>query len=391
MLHLMSVAGLFSGIGGLELPLARHGFTTALLCERWEPASAVLEAHFPGVPKIDDILKLEKLPTDVNVVTAGFPCTDLSQAGRTAGIDGVQSGLVHKVFSLLDGADVDTVVLENVRNMLVLDKGRAMTVLTDEFARLGFRWAYRLVDSRFTGVAQRRHRVIMVASRSIDPARVLFADDAECPDEESDSRWRDDAFGFYWTEGRTGVGWARDAVPPLKGGSGLGIPSPPAVWLPGAQPGQRICTPSIEAAEVLQGFEPGWTAAAAGTRSRSFRWKLVGNAVTVGVGDWIARRLLEPAEPCVEPLPFSGSSWPTAAAGDTNCTMWTYDVSTWPEHPSRVSHLTDVLRQHGSAPLSKRAVDGFIARRGVSSLRFEPKFLEDLDGHSRKVTTSRAA
>ena len=104
-----------------------------------------------------------------------------------------------------------------------------MRYLVDELESLGYRWAYRLVDSRFTGVPQRRQRVIFVASTEIDPRSVLFADDAGEPDDE----WFDDtAYGFYWTEGCTGVGWARDAMPTLKPGSTIGIPSPPAIWNP---------------------------------------------------------------------------------------------------------------------------------------------------------------
>src|SRR6185369_5770580 len=59
------------------------------------------------------------------------------------------------------------------------------------------------------------------------------------------------ACGFYWTEGNTGLGWAIDAVPPLKSGSALHIPSPPAIWLPETR---AIVTPAIEDAERLQGF-----------------------------------------------------------------------------------------------------------------------------------------
>ena len=69
-------------------------------------------------------------------------------------------------------------LLENVRNMLVLDGGEAMRYLVAELEELGYRWAYRLVDSRFTGVPQRRQRVIFVAAREIDPRAVLFGDDA---------------------------------------------------------------------------------------------------------------------------------------------------------------------------------------------------------------------
>lgn len=108
-------------------------------------------------------------------------------------------------------------VIENVRNMLALDSGTAMEYLVSEFERLGYTWAYRLVDSRFTGVPQRRQRVIFVASRTEDPCAVLFADDAN---ERPESDYRGDAFGFYWTEGNTGLGWAQDALPTLKGAPG---------------------------------------------------------------------------------------------------------------------------------------------------------------------------
>ncbi|WP_199810051.1 DNA cytosine methyltransferase, partial [Streptomyces sp. NRRL F-5126] len=98
------------------------------------------------------------------------------------------------LFKLLADASPKWVVIENVRNMLSLDRGQAMAYLVREFERLGYRWAYRLVDSRFTGVPQRRQRVIVVASQTEDPRRVLFADDAT---EMPDSEYADDAFGFY--------------------------------------------------------------------------------------------------------------------------------------------------------------------------------------------------
>lgn len=211
-----TVAGLFAGIGGLELGFHQIGARTELLCEKWDPARAVLEERFPGADLHGDISNLKELPP-TDVVTAGFPCTDLSQAGRTAGIHGRESGLVKYLLNLLDNAQPRWVVIENVRNMLVLDGGNAMDYLVNKLEELQYRWAYRLVDSRFTGVPQRRQRVLLVASREEDPRTVLFADDAGEPD---NAQLRADAYGFYWTEGLTGLGWAKDAVPTLKGGSG---------------------------------------------------------------------------------------------------------------------------------------------------------------------------
>lgn len=380
----MQVAGLFSGIGGLELPFEAQDATTALLCDAWEASRQVLAARFPGIPLRDDIRSLTALPAGVTVVTAGFPCTDLSQAGRTAGIRGKESGLVAHVFRLLAARHVDWLVLENVRNMLVLDAGRAMSYLVAELERLGFRWAYRLVDSRFTGVPQRRHRVLLVASRHHDPRTVLFADEAGEPEQES---LRQDAFGFYWTEGLTGLGWARDAVPPLKGGSGLGIPSPPAIWIPGAEPGQRIVTPGIEDAEALQGFARGWTEPARSCGKKGTRWKLVGNAVTVGVARWLVERLLSPGEVVIPQrrLP-SIRRWPEAAYGASG-QVWEFRASHWPLR-REYQHLLDLLTHDQLTPLSQRAAAGFLSRVKRSALRFDADFVADLERHLDRMRQS---
>jgi len=375
----MRVAGLFSGIGGLELPFHESGSETLMLCDAWEPSQAVLAARFPSVPVHGDIATLDALPAELDVVAAGFPCTDLSQAGKTAGIGGAESGLVAHVFRLLEEQDVDWLVLENVRNMLVLANGKAMDYLTSRLEELGFGWAYRLVDSRFSGVPQRRHRVIFAASRRHDPRTVLFADEAGEP---ADSTHREDAFGFYWTEGLRGLGWARDAVPPLKGGSQVGIPSPPAIWLPNAPLGKRIATPSIEAAEALQGFARGWTEPALnGSRRNGPRWKLVGNAVTVGVARWLVQRLHQPGDPLgkMRPLPLR-SRWPDAAFG-AGGKRWAVDLSHWPLRKP-YTHLTDLLTKPDLIPLSHRASAGFFARTLRSKLRFDPAFLRDVEEHA---------
>jgi DNA (cytosine-5)-methyltransferase 1 len=142
----MRVAGLFAGIGGLELGLHETGHETVLLSENWDPAAAVLETRFPGIPNEGDVTRLKSIPT-VDLLTAGFPCQDLSQAGKTAGIEGRKSGLVDQVFRLIDGGRPKWVLLENVSFMLRLDRGSAMDRLVSAFEDRGYRWAYRVVNS----------------------------------------------------------------------------------------------------------------------------------------------------------------------------------------------------------------------------------------------------
>lgn len=315
------IAGLFAGIGGIEQGFARaygSALDTVLLCESWDPATAVLRTRFPHAKLHPDVRELRSLPARLDVLTAGFPCTDLSQAGRTAGIAGSASGLVSHVFEALRLTSrrraLPALLIENVPNMLVLDKGRAMHYLIQEIESLGYRWAYRTVDSRFTGVPQRRRRVILLASTQFDPRSVLFADDAGA---RSATDLADNVFGFYWTEGRGGLGWAIDAVPTLKGGSTIGIPSPPGIWLPGARRGRRFLKPGIADAEQLQGFPRDWTDVfGEGQRRNGPRWKLVGNAVTVGVSQWVAERIAAPGDPVTEEEVWDRAGrWPGAAWG----------------------------------------------------------------------------
>lgn len=379
----MNVAGLFSGIGGLELPFARRGIHTLTLCDVWEPSRQVLASRFPGVKIHADICELSELPEEASVVTAGFPCTDLSQAGRMAGISGAQSSLVGHVFRLIKNHPLDWLVLENVRNMLVLDGGSAMAYLVTQLETLGFRWAYRLVDTRFTGLPQRRHRVLLVASRTFDPREVLFADNAS---EEERTDLRDDAYGFYWTEGLGGLGWARDSVPPLKAGSTVGIPSPPAIWLRNAPVGRRIVVPSILDAEALQGFPRDWTAPARLPAKNGPRWKLVGNAVSVDVANWLVNRLQDPGSVLVPGKQLTRSGrWPQAASGYDG-TVCVHEASTHPVLRPYV-HLTDLLTMADAVPLSARATAGFLSRAARSTLTFDPEFLLDLSEHFKFVAS----
>ena len=125
----MKVVGLFAGIGGIELGFRQTGHETALLCENDPAARAVLERHFEGTRLHGSVTTLEDLPSDTDLLSAGFPCQDLSQAGRTDGIGGSRSGLVRHVFRLLRKRPVPWVLIENVPFMLRLGRGAAMEYL----------------------------------------------------------------------------------------------------------------------------------------------------------------------------------------------------------------------------------------------------------------------
>jgi DNA (cytosine-5)-methyltransferase 1 len=377
----LSVVGLFAGIGGVERGLGRSGHEALLFCEIDQPAQAVLRSRFKNVPIVDDVRKMVSLPRSVDLLTGGFPCQDLSQAGKAEGIlKGKNSSLVTEIFRLVQKTSVPNVLLENVPFMLRLDGGRAMSVLAEAFEKLGYKWAYRVVNSMSFGVPQRRERVLFLASAEIDPRTVLFADEAH-PLEKKVNSVGSVACGFYWTEGIRGLGWAVNGVPTLKGGSTIGIPSPPAIVFPDGLVG----TPDIRDAERMQGFPAGWTKPASTVARESHRWKLVGNAVTVGVFSWVGKRLKSPTTRGMDVAGWAKKdSEPWADAGwNIGSGRYSASLTRFPLQEKEID-LVDWLR-YPVKPLSERATAGFLARAKKGSLNFPDRFIVTLEKHLSKM------
>jgi len=383
----MKFASLFSGIGGFELGLAEAGHEPVFLCEILPEARHVLEKRLPGVHLAGDISAVEEIPADADLVTAGFPCQDLSQAGRTVGVTGPRSGLISEVFRLIRGRKPQWVAIENVPFMLQLKRGEAIQLITRELEALGYRWAWRVVDTFGFGLPQRRERVFIVAALNADPACVLLSDEAQL--QRPVSAVGAKAHGFYWTEGRTGLGWAADAVPTLKNGSSIGIPSPPAILLPNGD----IIKPDIRDAERLQGFPADWTLPAAEAGRASLRWSLVGSAVSVPVAAWLGRALAHPGDYDTgrDRLFDPTKTLPRAARFDGN-KRYAVEIGADPLGVAPIA-LADFLLWPG-VPLSLRASASFLDRTRRAKLRFQPRFIESVESYVaglRDVIADKAA
>jgi DNA (cytosine-5)-methyltransferase 1 len=218
----------------------------------------------------------------------------------------------------------------------------------------------------------------LLASLTEDPRDVLFADEAG-PVPESKLNETNAACGFYWTEGIRGLGWAVDAIPTLKGGSTIGIPSPPAILLATGE----VVMPDLRDAERLQGFPSDWTKPAESVGRTSRRWRLVGNAVSVPAAEWIGRRMADPG-PLLDytVAPLHGTRWPTAA-WNVGEGRFAVEASEWPVRRAYRS-LFQFLR-YSPRPLSIKATRGFLERTGRSCLKFPAGFLDALRAHERHM------
>jgi DNA (cytosine-5)-methyltransferase 1 len=375
----MSLTGLFAGIGGFELAFSQAGFESELLVEIDPAARAVLEKRFPDAIVNADVLDLVDLPANTTIMTAGFPCQNLSMAGDKSGIAGSKSGVVTRMFELIERSKVPTVVIENVYFMLQLDSGNAMQWLVTQFEQLGYRWAYRVLDTIGFGLPQRRRRVYFVASLEMDPRIVLFADEAPVTIAPKPDLTR--PLGFYWTEGKSGIGLTADGIPPLKVGSSLGIPSAPAVLFPDGE----VLMPSLQACERLQGFTSGWTNIESDNNlKRDPRWRMLGNAVSVPVARWVAERIKSPGTVLgFKEFPLAESRrWPDAAWNieKRRVGVVASDKPIFVAQPS-ISDFRDATWTR----LSDRALNGFITRADAGGLRVPEGFLEALRNAVRKA------
>lgn len=389
----MKVGSMFAGIGGFDRGFERAGFDV-VWCIEWDKnAQAVLRKRFPKATVYGDIREVDPAQLErVDVVCGGFPCQDLSVAGKRAGLAGERSGLFHDAMRIVRRLRPSVLILENVPGLLSSNRGLDFATVLRE---VGEGWdcqevAWRVLDSQYFGVAQRRRRVFIVGSAragcaeqilalaegsggnppSRDKAREDAAEDsARCfagtresciaaplettandysradgfnmvvgtidchipkqrvqnfvaghwitqafrksrraQNADDHETWVDDgtantlngfdtgdtrtthAIAFNWQNGG-GYGNAND---------GLGITHD------GTGPLQRCQTPAVATGMVvrrltptecerLQGFPDGWTQI--GTPDKptadTHRYKQLGNAVTVNVAEWIARRTAE--------------------------------------------------------------------------------------------------
>ena len=168
----LRVLDLFSGVGGFGFGLERSGgFEVGGFCEIEKHCTKVLNKNFVGVPVFSDITKLSVTEGEYDVLTGGFPCQDISIAGKNSGIDGEKSGLWKEYKRLIKQGKPKYAIIENVFALL----GRGLEVILQDLAEIGYDATWTLYDTKYFGKPQRRHRVYIVAVRDgIPPDSDLF-------------------------------------------------------------------------------------------------------------------------------------------------------------------------------------------------------------------------
>lgn len=303
----LTFGSLFAGIGGFDLGFEKAGMKCKWQVEIESFPIRVLERHWPNVKRLKDVKNVGKQELEsVDAICGGFPCQDLSVAGRRAGLAGERSGLWWEFHRIISELRSRWVVIENVPGLLSSNKGGDMGALLWSLGQLGYGWAYRVLDAQYFGVPQRRRRVFIVGclGDATGAAKVLL--------EPESSAWSPapsrKTGRVSATLSASGAGTSRTggqaAEPDFLVSHTLksrrhGSSHDPThdTYVPGKskkddkQNGSvRRLTP-LEC-ERLQGFPDGWTAIEGDETPDTPRYKAIGNAVAVPVVEWIGRRIV---------------------------------------------------------------------------------------------------
>jgi DNA (cytosine-5)-methyltransferase 1 len=291
---------LFSGIEAFSCAVKDMPEYTPVAFAEIEPfPCAVLQHHYPSVPNLGDVTKIDgkALRGKVDMMVGGPPCQDWSVIGERAGLDGRRSVLALDYLRILNDVRPRFWMLENVPGLLSCNSGADFQILLQKMDELRYHVAWRVLDSMHFGLPQRRKRVYIVGHSDgwTAPAKVLFEPEGMHGDPPAvqEERKEDPSSAGAGAEGRRYI----PRIAPTLTASGAcfsrpGFPNQQLDALIVEKNGVRRLT--IEEAEALQGFERGYTGIEWKGKPApdSLRYKAVGNSFSVNVVKWIANRIL---------------------------------------------------------------------------------------------------
>ncbi len=159
----MIVGELFAGIGGIGLGLERCGLEIKYQVEIDPQRRSVLGYHWPNVLRMENVCEItgSDLPP-VDIITGGFPCQDISVAGRRKGLAGERSGLFYEFMRIISECSPRWILIENVDGLRSSNKRRDLGTIFRELGNRDYWWTSRVLDSQYFGVPQRRRRIFIV-------------------------------------------------------------------------------------------------------------------------------------------------------------------------------------------------------------------------------------
>lgn len=223
---------LFAGVGGFDLAMQRNGVKVVASVEIDKACNQVLAKHFPEAKQFTDITETkgsDLIDAGFNpsggIITGGFPCQDLSVAGKRAGLAGERSGLFWHAARLVEETQSEWFVIENVPGLLSSNSGKDFGIVLRTMAELGYSVGWRILDAQHFGVPQRRRRIFIVGrrARGNSPAEVLFKSEGLRRNLEASKQTREETSRIIATGfGETSFAqYAENRISTLKASGGV--------------------------------------------------------------------------------------------------------------------------------------------------------------------------
>jgi len=157
---MLTVGSLFSGIGGFDIGFEKVGMKIIWQCENDEYASKVLKKHWPDVPNLGDIKEVDWNEVEKpDIICGGFPCQDISIAGKGKGIHGSRSGLWWEMLKTISILRPRYAVMENVPMLT----HRGLAEVVGSLSEIGYDAEWNIVSARYVGANHRRDRLFIIA------------------------------------------------------------------------------------------------------------------------------------------------------------------------------------------------------------------------------------
>lgn len=361
----MRYISLFSGIGGLE----SKNIDPLILCEKDENCIRYLKNKYKKVDVIDDVKKLLKnkieLPK-VDVVSGGWPCQDISVAGQKKGFDGENSVLFFDLLAVANKSKAETIVAENVPNLLNLNHGKLFAEVLSEFQKKGYKYiSWRTINTRSFNIPHQRRRLFIVASKSQQIARNLFN---KIKVKIKKPKLNITINSFYHTAGTHSICFSKNYVPTIKV-SGT--------------------APSIQYQNVIRRLTPKEAISLQGFNVKEFKgisdtqiYAMAGNAVSKPVGNFIFKSLQNDFKDIDSLYDKFIQSKTRDMFGDPVTSIKNGYAENGTIHkayidePELCSNLSDFIDLEENSFLSAKAISGILRRASKASKPIEKELLD---------------
>lgn len=296
---------LFSGIGGISLACHMAGVKPIIHSEIGKYQSMVLANRFPDVPNVGDVTKFDATPYEgsIYLVAGGTPCQNFSLLHNREGLSGEKSSLFYEYARIVREAKPKWFLWENVPNALRTNGGHDFRAVLNQMGQFGYSMAWRVLDSQYWGVAQRRKRLFLIGSLGDGRSAEVFYGEGALPNPvearfKTGSQYEKSAYEALGKRQSVDTDYEylmfdyQHSMRRRQGNYELDISSTintncrHYVTQKDTPNSTRKFMP-VEW-ERLQGFPDGWTEGL----SDNNRYFALGNSVTVPVVQWIVERMV---------------------------------------------------------------------------------------------------